>query len=136
MVRINKHKLSRTATESVLREFAQVLGNLDSRQSSNFLHELLGREEQLMIAKRLAALLLLLQGNSSYKIAQTLKLSQSTVARLRNKLAAGAFDKTVVILKKNKRSFAALLNTLDAILHLNGLLPHRVGLDRYRILDR
>ncbi len=46
------------------------------------------------------------------------------------------YKETIILLQKNKRDYLAILDTIDSILHLGGILPHRVGLDRYKNLNR
>lgn len=113
-------------------QFGEVFGKLDSTQTRACLGELLGPEERIMLTKRMAAVVLLVEGYSQYKTAMTLKLSQATTKGLAEKIERGDFDNVLKALGKSKKNYASVLETLDSILHLGGILPHYNGLDRYR----
>jgi len=85
-----------------------------------------------MLAKRLAIIILLLEDKSLYRIASILKISPTTANKIKYKLDTGEFDKIITLLGKNKKEYFALLDTLDSILHLGGILPHYNGLERYK----
>lgn len=97
-----------------------------------FLNELLGHEERLTLTKRLAAIVLLLEGYSEYKTAKLLKLSPTTTNNIASKIRLGQYQDTIKILGKSKKDYFVILRVIDNILHLGGILPHRNGLDRYR----
>lgn len=134
MVNINRHQLSEEDQTQLLREFDTVLSKLEFNATALLLNELLGKEERLTIAKRLAAIVLIHEGHSEYKTAQVLKLSPTTTGIIASKIESGAYAGIIALLKRKKRSYLELLDMLDSILHLGGTLPHRVGLDRYRHL--
>lgn len=133
MVRLNKNELEADQLEALSAQLYKTIGKLNVANSREFIHELLGFEEQVMLAKRLAAIVLLLEGNSPYKIASLLQLSQSTVATYSKRIEEGLYDDLIRILGKSKKDYFAFLDVLDSILHLGGILPHYNGLDRYRI---
>lgn len=134
MARINKTKLSKEATACLLQRLDTLLAKHDRRKVGMFLEELLGKEERLMIAKRLAAIVLLHDGYSAYKTARALKLSQSTVGALAHKLETGGFSHTLHLFSTHKNDYRTIAKTIDSILTVGGLMPHRTGLDRYRSL--
>jgi len=88
------------------------------------LTDLLGPEEQVMLAKRLAAITLLQRGQSIYKTASTLHLSPATAGRIKTNLDNHQYDKVLQLLTSNGNLLHELLTALDTTLHLNGLLPH------------
>lgn len=134
MVNLNRHPLSEEDQGDLLYQFDTVISKLDLDASSLFLNELLGKEERLTIAKRLAAIVLIHEGYSEYKAALVLKLSPTTTGIIASKIESGGYDGIISLLKKKKKNYLELLDTLDSILHLGGILPHRIGLDRYRHL--
>ncbi len=135
MVNVNRHQLPQKDQDELLRRFDNILTSCRKDSTSLFLNELLGREERLTIAKRCMAIVLLHEGYSEYKTAQVLKLSPTTTGSIGAKLRDGAYHKFVPQLTEKKRNYFELLETLDSILHLGGLLPRRIGLDRYRSLS-
>lgn len=122
-------------SEQLFAQLSAVLGQLDQDLTDRFLSDLLGPEERIMLAKRLAAILMLASSCSLYKTATTLAISSSTAKSLHQKLQEGAYDRLLAALrkKKNKHVLLEMLETVDNILHLGGLLPRYNGLDRYRI---
>jgi len=132
MVRLNRHSLSTEQSDDLFQQLASVISPRDSVHVGAILTELLGREERIMLAKRLAAIALLVEGASPYRTARVLKLSESTVAGIAAKLAKGHYDQTLQCVARTKKGYHSFLKTLDDILHLGGVLPHYNGLDRYR----
>jgi len=111
------------------------LGNLAEKETGYFLSELLGKEERIMLAKRLAIIILLLENKSLYQIGNILKISPTTAENIKSKLNTGEYDKLIASLGKNKKEYFSILNALDNILHLGGILPHYNGPDRYKHLN-
>ncbi len=134
MVRVNRNHLPSKDLMLLLRRFDDTFATLNRTATSVFLNELLGKEERLTIAKRLAAIVLIHEGYSEYKTSCLLKLSHSTARIIAQKLESGTYDGILRLLKRKRTDYAKLLNAIDSILHLGGFLPHRIGLDRYRHL--
>ena len=134
MVNVNKNELSQKDLTLLFRRFDTTLARLDCDATTIFLTELLGKEERLTLAKRLTAIVLTHEGYSEYRVSRVLKLSPTTAGTISTKMRAGAYDGMIRLLTRKKSNYLELLNAIDSILHLGGLLPHRVGLDRYRHL--
>jgi uncharacterized protein YerC len=135
MVHVNRNELPKEDLHALFSQFDTLLNKLDRGATSTLLNELLGREERITLAKRLAVVILLNEGMSEYKTAKVLKLSPTTTGRIAEDVRKGTYRKTIEILQKNKRNYLAILDTIDSILHLGGILPHRHGLERYRSLN-
>lgn len=134
MVRINRNALPRKEQEALLNQFDTLLGKLNKTSTKIFLNEILGREERITFAKRFAAIILLVEGYSEYKTARVLKLSPTSTGKIASAIALGSYTATIAFLQKNKKDYLSILKTIDSILLLGGLLPRRVGLDRYRTI--
>ncbi len=132
MVRINRNELPKKELDALLTQFDILLAKLDKTSTKVFLNELLGHEERIMLAKRLATVILLCEGYSEYRVSRVLKLSPTTTGKVADAIASGSYTGTLAILKKNKKNYISILETIDSILHLGGILPHYNGLDRYR----
>ncbi len=132
MVRINRNELSKEELDSLLTQFDILLAKLDQTSTKIFLNELLGNEERIMLAKRLATIILLCEGYSEYRVSRVLKLSPTTTGKVADAIACGSYSGILSILKKNRKNYISMLKTIDSILHLGGILPHYTGLDRYR----
>ncbi len=136
MVRLNKNCLDRKQINDLFLQLAKVVAPSDSAKANLVLSELLGTEERIMLAKRLAAVILLAEGTSRYKVSLILKLSQSTVDTIYKKIEQKQFDTVLKKVACTKKDYFAFLDTLDSILHLGGILPHYNGLDRYKWKSR
>jgi len=134
MVRLNKNRLPPDQQNHLLAQFSTTLSQLPSGKTSILITELLGEEELIMVAKRLAILILLLENKSLYEIGNVLKVSSATASNMKSKLQRGDFTETIHTLGKTKKNYLQLLEALDSILHLGGILPHYNGLDRYKHL--
>lgn len=84
----------------------------------------MGTEEKILLAKRLAAIIMLNQGQSIYKVSGTLKISTSTAKGFKSRLDSSAYDRLLKVLARDKNKFLELIDTIDSILHLGGVLPH------------
>jgi hypothetical protein len=124
MVNISKQALGEKELGKLFAQLNQVIGKLDAKQSALFLKDFLGEEEQIMLSKRLAAILMLHHRQSLYTVARTLKISSAAADNFRTKLDEGAYDHMLAAIQKNKSGYIELLDAVDSILHLGGILPH------------
>lgn len=124
MVHISKQTLEIVEQQKLFAELNRTIGNLNSSQSALFLNDFLGPEEQVLLAKRLAAILMLSHNQSIYKVASTLHISTSTASDFYSKLTLGRYNQLLSVIRKNKNGYIKLLSTIDSILHLGGVLPH------------
>jgi len=132
MVRLNKNTLSQKQTDQLFQQLVMLMNPGEASTTSDVLREILGPEEQLMIAKRLAVIVLLLENKTLYNIANILKISPATAEKIKRNLDEGRYMQIIIHLGKSKRNYFAILDTIDSILHLGGILPHYNGLDRYK----
>lgn len=124
MANVSKRALDSKLYERLLQQLSAALSQETATATSQILTDLLGPEEQTMLAKRLAAIILLQQGHSIYKTAATLHISPATAQRIKTNLENQHYDNVTQLLQTNRSLLRDLLETLDSILHLNGLLPH------------
>lgn len=132
MVHLTTEQLSKKQLDALFTQLNQTLGGLNADKTNLFLSELLGTEERIMLAKRLAAILLIIEGTSLYRTGRILKISATTAERIKDRLDGGTYTEILKLLGKNKKNYFAVLETLDSILHLGGILPHYNGIERYR----
>jgi uncharacterized protein YerC len=107
MARIAKKQLSQAHLDTLFIQLHTVLSNSSPKQVGSFLHELLGREERIMLAKRLAVIVMLSHGNSLYKTAQTLQVSTATAGKMQERLQRNDYTQLLTLLKKIKNSTIA-----------------------------
>lgn len=124
MVHISKKQLTEKELGKLFRQLNNTLGDLDEKRLESFLSDFLGEEEKVMFAKRLAAIVMLYREQSLYKVATTLKISSSTAGKIQTGLDTGKYDTMLSVIQKDKVGFLDLLDAIDSILHLGGILPH------------
>ncbi len=117
MPHVSSQPLEKKQVHQLNKNFIRLLASTVSGTREQALSELLTRTERLMIAKRLGMLVLISEGVSAYNIAKKLCLSTSTVARFEVKVEAGAFNKTLALLKKkeSKSFILGILGELAAV---------------------
>lgn len=124
MVHLNKHKISEKLLVDLFTRLNETIARLDERQAGLFLNDLLGEEERVMLAKRLGIVVMIMEGYSMYRISRTLKVSPSTVEKIHTAIQQGAFSNVVPALKKNKLNYMAIVEIIDSILTVGGVMPH------------
>jgi uncharacterized protein YerC len=131
MTRISRKRLKKEAYLQIHDRFIRTIIELKKMKEGRlFLNELLTPAERIMLAKRLAIIVMLLENISFYRIYKTLKVSPSTVARIWRKLRSGEFSyiKTVMSKKKNRE---AVWQELEVLIRF-GLPP--MGRGRWKWL--
>ena len=126
MTRVSKKDLDPKHLQKLYTQLGKMIAHLDQKKASVFLEELFGREEKIMIAKRLAAVVMLIEKNSNYRIAQLLQMSPSTVERLRQNYHTGAYEGIEKMLLKNRQAYEDFWKTLEIVLRA-GLPPRNKG---------
>ena len=124
MARISKQLLDHSYTNELTAQLAEIIGRLSTIQATAFLNEFLGPEEKLMLAKRLAAVVMIHEQHTLYAVAQTLKISHATANVIKLRYDRGSYIETLRGLHKNKVDYGAFLDVLDTIL--------KAGLPRYK----
>lgn len=116
MTNVSKKKLPKVEFDRLYLQLNVIIGSLNKNQSALFFTELLGPEEKVMLTKRLAAVVMFIEGNSSYRVWQLLKMSPSTAEVIRRDFETGRYDNIATILTKNKTDYRKFWETLDVIL--------------------
>lgn len=110
---------------------AEVAAIKSTKDASAFLNELLGKEEKLVIAKRLVAIAMISEGITSYRIAQALGMSHSTVDRLRTRYKLGHFEHVLEHCRK-KLKRAQFWSDVEVLIRL-GMPPQ--GRGRWKFIE-
>jgi uncharacterized protein YerC len=82
MPHLSKRILDSRTERSIKQTFKLVLGKLNSNEIDSFLYSLLSPTERMMLAKRLAIVLLLKQGIDDVAISDSLCVTRVTVNRM------------------------------------------------------
>ena len=126
MVHVSKKELPASVAHSIDVQLVRVFTDTKTgSQTKNLLDEILGHEERTALAKRLAALIMLLQDISPYRISRLLFLSTSTVRRIEAQMHSGSYEYLVRFIQKQK-DIESFWKTLDTVVHM-GLPPYKHG---------
>ena len=116
MAHISKQQLSQSQLEKLFLQLSESFAKLNAQNSSGFLDNLLGPEEKIMLAKRLAAIVMFIEGNSLYRVSQLLLISPSTAARIQTNYQKGRYREIESWFKSHHTDYEAFWKTLEIIL--------------------
>lgn len=125
MARVSKLILSNKQQEDLSDQLTGVIGKMKAPLANQFLNEFLGREEKIMLVKRLAIIALIHEGRPIHRIATYLHVSESTVAKLNERYKKNQFASTINALTGNKVDYKKFIQLLDTIVTFGSILPHR-----------
>ena len=134
MTNISKQSLDGQVANEIWIQLHEVIGRLSVAQTKLFLSEMLTESERIMLAKRLAAIVLIHEKHSDYAIAKTLKISDATSRKIRSGYRRGDYKSVITGIKKNKVDYAAFVETLIDAIHFG--LPRYAGPDRWKLLKK
>lgn len=126
MTNISKYKIPEKELLKLFEQLNKTVAQLDAKNTDLFLSELLGHEERVMLAKRLCAVVMFAEGNSSYRVWQLLHMSPSTAEKIRLDCESGRYKNIVRCLKQKKERYEEFWRTLEIILQA-GLPPRGRG---------
>ena len=126
MVQISRRELPEEILSKLFRLFFEIVGNKDDKNEfSIIINDLFSKTEQIMIIKRLAIIYLLLKNIDQRTIADTIKVSPSTVCKFsliaQESKGIVPFFKEVLAKDKVKEFFEDLFSTIYS--------PTRYGTD-------
>lgn len=98
MPKILPKDFSQKTKKDLLNDFYDFISSLDRKDTENFFNDFLTLSEQIIFARRLRVVKMLLQGRSSVEIRKELKVGVSTVQFIQNWL------KKELKKKQNKKS--------------------------------
>lgn len=126
MTHISKQQLDTRDLEQLFTQLSAVSSLLTKRSAGSFYEDLLGPEEKIMLSKRLAAIVMFIEGNSSYRVWQLLKMSPSTAERIKLNYETGKYKHIENILISNRREYEQFWVVLERILQA-GMPPRGRG---------
>ncbi len=124
MTNISKSPLTTKQEKELFDQLGILFSDRSASTAQGLFNDLLGPEEKIMLAKRLAIIILLYKRQSLYFIAQHLHVSPATVARQLNLLKQNQYEHIIQTLAKPTPSIIKVIQAIDDILHLGGILPH------------
>lgn len=123
MPHISKKLLEKNKFLEIHNQLYKAVSNLVvSGKTRVVFNELLTKTEKIMLAKRLAVILMIDQGETTYAVRHTLKVSPSTVSRMYKLYEQGLFSELIKELKLQNNFWV----------QIKKIIPPRVGRDRFK----
>lgn len=130
MPHVSSKEINPQLLNKLLRKFLTILEKANKKSSLPLLvEEIFTPTEKIMLAKRLAIILLLDGGTPQDKITTTLNVSPSTVARMSLGIEIGKYENILKISKKEKLDLEKIVWN---ILTVGGIMPPKVGKKYWR----
>lgn len=126
MTNVSKQKLPRKEFSRLYAQLNAVIARLDKSSSAKFFNELLGEEEKIMLTKRLAAVVMYIEDNSPYRVAQLLKLSPSTAESIHHDFENGRYQAIADFITKRREEYEKFWRMLEIVLRA-GMPPRGRG---------
>jgi len=126
MTRISKEHLDRKTERQLFTQFVSIFISAQEGQYDDLFSALFTEAEKIMFIKRVGILLLISEGYSTYAIARTLRVSDSTVRNVLKQCKAGKFDPFFSVLRKKTFNAEQFWKTLEILLQC-GLPPRGRG---------
>jgi len=118
MTNISKKGLPIEIQEKLFNQFTQLFSNISQNKANKLFDSMFTEVEKIMFIKRLAMILMLSEGYSTYAIAKALSVSDSTVRVQRDKLHAGVYDMFVKSTKEKQFDNKNFWSTVDSLLRI------------------
>ena len=136
MTHLSKRKLKKDVADELADQFLTFMSLARTKQDARILaRELLSQTERVMLAKRLAVVVLLVRGYTFQQIETTLGVTRQTVSRLWRETKNGRYEKIIGYARKHTRHFKqeSFLEAFIRVIHLG--MPSRVN-KRWQQLDK
>lgn len=132
MTNISKKVLQSEITDKLLDQLASFFSNQNKSKISLLFSDLLTPAEQIMFIKRLAIIIMLHEGNSTYKISKYLFVSDATVRAFKLEMKNDDFVNIINHYQNKNFNAKVFWQTIEVLLRAG--LPSR-GNDRWKALD-
>lgn len=129
MTNVSKQQLTAEVADKLRLQLARIFDNVPVQKSKNLFDALLSESEQIMLAKRLAVILLIHQKVGVSEIAKRVLVSDATVRTLQKQYKTGRYAPLVSHCTSHSFDSKKFWQTLEVV--LRGGLPPR-GKDRWQ----
>jgi len=133
MTHISKRELPAQQRQKLFRQFVKLFAVADERDTNVLFTIVCTETEQIMLIKRVAAILMVDKGLSTYAISKSLMISDSTVRVVKSKYQSGEYHSLLRVIHKKQFDSIQLLKTLETLLRFG--MPEQ-GKNRWRFLDQ
>lgn len=132
MTRISAVPLEVKFANNLLSQLSTIVSKVKASHTRQFLETLLTPVEQIMLAKRIAVIVMLHEGCSVYRIIRVLHMSSSTVIEMKRKYEEGFYKPITRMIGMSKTERENFWKKFEVILRAG--MPSR-GRDRWKWLD-
>lgn len=136
MPHVSKNKIEHTVVDEIESHLAILFARIKNKQDITIvLNDLLTRTERIMIAKRLAIILMLERNYPFRIISKTLKVSEATISAMRDRFDRGGdgFEKILSYFEEHN-NFKKLDYLISAIIRLFAMPPY-AGKGRWKFFE-
>jgi len=133
MTNVSKNKLSQDVRDKLFTQFTSLFTNANQKHISSLFEALFTDSEKIMFIKRLAVVLMISEGYSTYAISKTLKVSDGTARTLKSKFLKGEYDVLISVTKQKNFDNTQFWASIEILLRLG--MPS-YGKDRWKSLHR
>ena len=134
MTNISKHPLDKNLEKKLFLQLIKLFSSTNRKRTGELFSALLSPVERTMLVKRLAVVIFIREGVSSYRIAKMLKMSESSVGAIRDSYDSGRFDSIIQGVSDSGFDIDTFLKTVEQILYIG--FPSRAGEKRWQLLDK
>lgn len=131
MTNVSKNILDSKIEKKLRQQFAKFFSDQIPQEIESLFSDLLTSSEQIMLIKRLATIIMLIEGESTYSIPKALQLSDSTVRDIKVKYKLGKYDSIIYRYQDKKFNAEAFVRILETLLSAG--MPS-LGKDRWKSL--
>ena len=130
MPHVSSHKVKPDLLEKIFDDLIKTIAKSKDKNNLTYVFgELFTATEKIMVAKRLAILIMLKDKIPQAKICDVLKVSPSTVSIFSLGIESGQYTTLMSVVQNSK---VDILELIYKILTLDGFLPPKVGPGRHR----
>ena len=126
MTNVSKRPLNPKTRERLFGQFIELFSSANRKQHEELFAAIFSQAEQTMFIKRLAVVFLLSEEYSTYAIAKTLIMSDSSIRDIRTQCALGRYDPIIAAMKRKTFDRERFWKTVDTLLRC-GLPPRGRG---------
>jgi len=134
MTNVSKNKLPKEIRNKLFTQFSSLFVNSNQCKVSSLFESIFTDSEKIMFIKRLAIVLMISEGYSTYAISKALKVSDSTVRTLQSKFRIGEYDALVKTTQHGGFDHKKFWTSVETLLTLG--MPSYSGKHRWKGLDR
>lgn len=137
MTHVSKKRLKKDVATELADQFLTFLALATSKKEARILaNELLSQTERVMLAKRLAIVVLLVRGYSFTQIEESLGVTRQTSVRVWKEVKNGKYQHITRYAREHTRHFKkeSFVDELIRVIHFG--MPPRAGKGRWKFLNK